>query len=85
MLDVNRQIAEFKPTFLVVDIEGAEGEVFEVAKLDGVGKIIVELHRRKLGEGGVENVVARIERSGFRKIPWLSSNRKIFFERAKAS
>jgi FkbM family methyltransferase len=83
-LNANGQIAEFLPTFLLCDIEGAEGAIFQNVEMDSVNKIMIELHPEVLGEDGMRDVIGRIEALGFAQISWLSSNRKRFFERREA-
>jgi len=78
--DVNQLLAVIKPTFLVVDIEGAEGAVLRAAKLDGVRIIALELHKL-LGEDGIANLIATITAQGFKEHRWFSTSGRKLFER----
>jgi FkbM family methyltransferase len=73
-----------RPTFLVVDIEGAEGELFRHAQLDGVRKICMEVHPAAIGAAGVAEVRARLEGAGFALAPTLSNEHVWFLERPGA-
>ncbi len=64
-LDLNTEIAQVKPTFLIVDIEGGEAELFPLADLSGVEKICVETHPHALGNGGVSKLLSLLFERGF--------------------
>lgn len=81
--DVNIELRRRKPTFLIVDIEGAEAEVLGAAELVGVRKLMLEIHPRTLGRAVKEEMLRDLERRGFRKLSWLSRNRKIYYERTE--
>ena len=77
----NSVVAEFNPDVLVMDVEGAEVEIFATAKLDSIRHIIVELHPHIVGEEKIAGVISGLEASGFRV---RERDRKTFhFERAK--
>lgn len=64
-LDLNSEIARIRPTFLIVDIEGGEADLFPLADLSGVQKICVETHPHILGNGGVSRLLALLFERGF--------------------
>ena len=80
-LDINDQIDRYKPTFVIMDVEGMEGELLAAARLDPLEKVLVELHHARLGEDGIAALMQRMNDCGFLVNRWLSSRRKIFFER----
>ncbi len=80
-VDINPLLAMIKPTFLVVDIEGAEGAVLRAAKLDGVRIIALEIHKHLLGEEGIADLTATILSQGFKANRWLSTSGRKLFER----
>lgn len=63
--DLNTEIARIRPTFLIVDIEGGEAELFPLADLSGVQKICVETHPHMLGNVGVTKLLALLFERGF--------------------
>ena len=63
--DLNAELEQRKPTFLIVDIEGGEGEFFAYADLTGVKKICLETHADVLGDDGISNVFSRLLNQGF--------------------
>lgn len=65
--DIREIIAEFQPTVLVVDIEGAEVDVLAVAPLDGVRAIIIELHPSVVGKTKIEALLEHLSGVGFRQ------------------
>lgn len=64
-IDLNSEIARVRPTFLIVDIEGGEGDLFALADLSGVKKICVETHAHVIGNDGVSRILAHLFAQGF--------------------
>lgn len=64
-VDVNRKLAEIGPSFLIVDIEGGEGEFFEYADLTTVRKICLETHEDVIGDAAISRVFRRLFDMGF--------------------
>jgi FkbM family methyltransferase len=64
-LDLNSEIARIKPTFLIVDIEGGEAELFPLADLSCVQKICVETHPHQLGNTGITRLLDLLFERGF--------------------
>lgn len=64
-IDLNQEIARVRPTFLIVDIEGGEGDLFALADLSGVKKICVETHAHIIGNDGVSQMLAHLFAQGF--------------------
>jgi len=46
----------YRPTMLIVDIEGAEAQLFRDIALTGIRKIYMELHQNVIGRVGMKNV-----------------------------
>ncbi len=63
--DLNEALRRLAPTFMIVDIEGGEGEFFAYADLAGVRKICLETHPDVIGNDGVSAVFARLLAQGF--------------------
>ena len=61
----NEEVARIRPTFLIVDIEGGEYELFEYARLDGVSKIMLELHDEVAGPSRSNALRRKLRRMGF--------------------
>ena len=64
--DFNSVLKQIEPTFLIVDIEGGEFELFQYADLQGVKKLAIELHARIIGPEKTGFVVQRIEEHGLK-------------------
>jgi len=64
-IDLNAEINRVAPTFLIVDIEGGEDELFQLADLAKVQKICVEVHPHVLGNRRISELVARLVDQGF--------------------
>jgi FkbM family methyltransferase len=74
-------VEKIRPTLLVVDVEGAEGELFDQARLPGVTKIVIELHQRIIGEEKTREVRRALTALGFREDRGLSSREHLVLRR----
>jgi len=62
---LNDEIGRISPTFLIVDIEGAEIELMPYADLSGVRKMVVEYHPSVNGAAKANALRRRLRRQGF--------------------
>jgi FkbM family methyltransferase len=74
-------VEKFRPTLLIVDVEGAEDELFDRAQLPGVTKIMLELHERVIGETKARRVRDALTALGFREDRGLSSREHLVLRR----
>jgi FkbM family methyltransferase len=74
-------VEKFRPTLLIVDVEGAEDELFDRAQLPGVTKIMLELHERVIGEAKARRVRGALTALGFREDRGLSSREHLVLRR----
>jgi FkbM family methyltransferase len=74
-------VEKFRPTLLIVDVEGAEDELFDRAQLPGVTKIVLELHERVIGEAKARRVRGALNALGFREDRGLSSREHLVLRR----
>lgn len=74
-------VEKFRPTLLIVDVEGAEDELFDRAQLPGVTKIMLELHERVVGEAKARRVRGALTALGFREDRGLSSREHLVLRR----
>jgi FkbM family methyltransferase len=74
-------VEQIRPTLLIVDVEGAEGELFVGAQLPGISKVIVELHERIIGREAVGQVRTALNAVGFREDRGLSSREHLVVRR----
>ena len=58
-------VADFKPTALIMDVEGAEIELLSNFDLGTINKIIVELHPHIVGETTVKKLLQKLAGLGF--------------------
>jgi FkbM family methyltransferase len=65
VLSFNAVVENFRPTFIVCDIEGAEGALFEHATLHGVTRVLLEIHSRIIGRSGVKALFDAMSARGF--------------------
>ena len=63
--DLNAELKRLAPTFMIVDIEGGEGEFFAYADLASVRKICLETHPDVLGNDGISTIFAHLLAQGF--------------------
>jgi FkbM family methyltransferase len=74
-------VEKIRPTLLIVDVEGAEGELFDRAQLPGVTKIMLELHERVIGKAEAQQVRGALAALGFREDRGLSSREHVVLRR----
>jgi len=65
VLCFEREVREFRANVLICDIEGGENELLELANLDLIDKIILEVHFGIVGVAAVNRLVRKIVRDGF--------------------
>lgn len=58
-------IAEWKPTIIVMDVEGAETTLLPACDLSGVSKMIVELHPHIVGPEKIDHLKKQLRAVGF--------------------
>ena len=64
-VDVNALIAEFDPTVLIIDIEGSEVDLIPALTLDGVRRIVVEIHPEMTTMAEYSGVFRTLLNAGF--------------------
>lgn len=83
--DLRSTMEEIRPTFLIVDIEGGEWELFRDIDLSGVRKVSIELHSRVIGSEKTNAVRAGIAGAGLELVPEAcSGDEQLFFQRPAA-
>jgi FkbM family methyltransferase len=75
-------LAEVRPQVLVLDVEGAECDLFAGVDLGGVRAISMELHRRLTGLAGIRDLFLALGAQGFAYEPTWSSGAVVVFHRA---
>ncbi|MFD1343484.1 FkbM family methyltransferase [Litorisediminicola beolgyonensis] len=79
--DIHALIAEFQPTFLVCDIEGAEAHLLPAADWSGLRVAVVELHPQWIGQAGVQAVFDGFHRAGLTYFAKTSHAKVVSFKR----
>ena len=79
---LHEEILAARPTYLLVDIEGAEVGLVDSSALPGVRKVMVEVHPDLIGEGGVRRFLGWLSDLGFKKDDAISENIEIYLERS---
>jgi FkbM family methyltransferase len=69
----------FKPTLIMCDIEGGEGQLFEGVRLNGVMKIFMEVHQNVLGRWGMKKLFERLMHQDFHYDVWHSNGQVVMF------
>ena len=55
--DINKELKRFKPTFLIIDIEGGEKDLIPIINFDRINKIIIEIHPHVIGEYEASKII----------------------------
>ncbi len=61
--------ASYKPTVLLMDIEGGELDFLRHASLKGIRAIVIEFHPGAYGKDGMRECKTILEQAGFMKVP----------------
>ncbi|MCM1984606.1 FkbM family methyltransferase [Lyngbya confervoides] len=77
----NREIYRINPTFLILDIEGGEYELFQFADFHDIRKILIEIHDDILGLEKTRFVLNTLITQGFRINEEISSKNVSFWQR----
>lgn len=81
-LNLNEVIKELQPNFLILDIEGAEYDVFRIMQFQSIQKIQVELHPAILGEDKMGEIFSILQANGFVQEISLPDGRNYYFTRS---
>jgi len=60
-----RRLDAIQPTMLIVDIEGGEQQLFDDVNLNGVKKILMEVHQNFIKRNGIKHVFDMMGKHGF--------------------
>jgi FkbM family methyltransferase len=80
-VNLNRLIEELKPTYLILDVEGAEVEMAPALRLDGVQKLLVEVHAHLTGNDKANAMVQQFVKSGFLIDFFMSRRNQVYMTR----
>jgi FkbM family methyltransferase len=83
-LNLNETIEALRPDFLIMDIEGAEYDVFRMIRFQTIKKIQVELHPSILGEAKMNEIFDLLRANGFVADISMPDGRNYFFKRVQA-
>ena len=65
LYDIRAVVSEYKPTVLVMDVEGMEAQLVASTPLDGIEAVITEIHPSLLAAGDLSKMYQRLLDNGF--------------------
>ena len=71
---INDVIFEFEPDVLVLDVEGAEAELIEAARLDGINLVLVEVHPTILSLYSIAKSFQELAKAGLYRCRSIGNN-----------
>lgn len=74
-----QRLAEWRPTLILVDIEGGEKTLFDGVDLTGVQRVMIEMHQENIGRDGMKHVFDAFSAQNFHYDQWHSSKRVVTF------
>ena len=77
----NSTIEKIQPTLIICDIEGGEMDLFEHANLDGVGKVLIEIHQKVVGGENIKRLFDMFSQRNFHYNQHHSCGSVILFSR----
>lgn len=81
VISIAEMLEDHAPTLLIIDIEGGEVDLLEGARLDGVQKILMEVHFKVIGFAGMKLVFDRLSEQGFAYDARHSAQAVVVFQR----
>lgn len=81
VISLDQLIAEFSPTMMMIDIEGAEVPLLSDVPLRGVKKVLLEFHINSTGHSGVRQVFDYFTSQSFYYDPAHSQGPVVLFRR----
>lgn len=81
LLDLNETIKETAPSYLVMDIEGNEFEVFSIIDFQSIFKVQFELHPLLLKQEEIDFIFHKLTDHHFVKDAAVSTDKNYYFER----
>jgi len=85
VMDLNKVIADFQPTMLVCDIEGAEEIVIPNCDMSTLRAIVLEVHPKVMSRAGMKNIYDACLGAGLYPRVELSTEQVVAFERIPAA
>ncbi len=73
------RLREWRPTLILVDIEGGEERLFDDIDLAGVERIMLELHQETIGRRGMKHVFDMLSAQNFHYDQWHSAKSIVTF------
>lgn len=71
--DFRAVVEAFRPTVLIMDIEGGELDLLKYAELGGLRAVVIEFHPGVYGKDGMQACKGLLKRAGFRKLDRAST------------
>jgi len=77
----NQEVKKINPTFLIIDIEGGEYELFQNINFHSVQKILIELHPHLLNSEKVDFIKSKLYKAGFVINHQFSDDEELFLQK----
>lgn len=84
MHSISKVVAAFKPSVLVIDVEGMEDELLPACPLPGIRALVFEVHPDVIGMGGVERLQRQLRECAFVPVDSLCSADTQAWERQRS-
>lgn len=82
-LSLRALLTEHRPSLVVMDVEGAERELFDAPWPDHVGNVVIELHPKQYPTSTIKQIVDCLSGSGMTYDPGPSKGRVLSFRRVR--
>lgn len=80
-LPINKVINELNPTYLLMDIEGAEYDIISIINFQSIKKVQFELHPHLIGDEKSTFIFNKLEQMGFVRDTVVSSHPNYFYSK----
>lgn len=83
-LNLDTLLQTYRPHAVIMDIEGAEADLFDAPWPDHIRAVIMELHPKKYADTVIAQIVDCMAQSGLTYDPFTSNGRVLGFRRVRA-
>lgn len=84
-IKIGELLSAVRPTFLILDVEGAELALSQHQWPDSLRMVVMEIHSGQYGAAGIHQVFEGFARAGLTYMPWGSRGETIVLQRVTAT
>lgn len=80
MLELNEEISRIQPTYLIMDIEGAEYDIIRIINFQSIRKVQMEIHPAIIGREKCNIIHQKLLQHGFEQDETVGNENNLFYQ-----